>query len=552
MGKLRNQWRDDLDAFGSVPALDREGLDVSGTPGGDRLTGTRSDDYFNMSQGGRDSVRALAGNDIVNFGNTLDSTDMFDGGAGDDYLQLQGTYAGLTITGSMLKNVESINLLSGGDYTLTINAPVTSISLGGAHNVITLGATVVASPSGLNISGSSFNLSNVVDGSATLGPLSMLANKGNDTFIGGAGNDYFSARPSSGTDSFDGGGGFNRITLSSFYATGVTLDLADADVQVVADTSLTIRNIQHAFGSVANDVLYGTAEGNWLLGGAGDDRLYGRAGDDLLDVGVNTNFYTGDDTPIFATNGLVDGGVGGADVVGFFSNGGNTAGATISLAIRSAQDTGQGIYRIINVEGISGTSFDDVLTGDGKANRLFGFYGADHLIGGAGDDLLYGDARFTILSQGAGSGPLGIEFPDGAVFSDTLEGGTGSDHLEGNDGDDTLIGGVGADLLIGGKGDDRFVFTSVKDSVGGKVDTIQDFTAGDRIDVSAIDADPALRGNQAFHFGAAAGHIGDIVAAFDAATGTTTVNLYVNADGQADMTIHLTGNVALTAADFIL
>ena len=66
-------------------------------------------------------------------------------------------------------------------------------------------------------------------------------------------------------------------------------------------------------------------------------------------------------------------------------------------------------------------------------------------------------------------------------------------------GNDTLAGGGGADTLTGGAGANRFVF-SVADL--GSSDEITDFSHahGDKIDLSAIDANSGVAGDQAFSF----------------------------------------------------
>jgi Ca2+-binding RTX toxin-like protein len=72
--------------------------------------------------------------------------------------------------------------------------------------------------------------------------------------------------------------------------------------------------------------------------------------------------------------------------------------------------------------------------------------------------------------------------------------------LNGGSGHDVLNGGSGRDVLTGGAGVDRFVFNSVTDSPNGTPDRITDFnrSVGEKIDVSAIDANTSIAGNQAF------------------------------------------------------
>ncbi|HYZ48487.1 MAG TPA: M10 family metallopeptidase C-terminal domain-containing protein, partial [Sphingomonas sp.] len=97
---------------------------------------------------------------------------------------------------------------------------------------------------------------------------------------------------------------------------------------------------------------------------------------------------------------------------------------------------------------------------------------------------------------------------------DTLKGMGGDDRIDGGAGADIIIGGAGADRLTGGAGADLFTYKTAGESHGLARDTILDFNAadGDRIDLSAIDANARLAGDQAFrlagdHFTNAAGQL---------------------------------------------
>ena len=136
--------------------------------------------------------------------------------------------------------------------------------------------------------------------------------------------------------------------------------------------------------------------------------------------------------------------------------------------------------------------------------------------------------------------------------------------LCGGDGNDRLQGGAGGDILIGGKGADTFVFTALTDSSptsgsdairggdGGRAFEGIGSADGDRIDLSAIDANSVVAGNQAFVFGQTG--IGGL--SLVEKNGATLVRL--NADGDLDyeMVIWIEdGNDSAshyTASDFIL
>ncbi|MCF8131991.1 MAG: hypothetical protein K9J72_02560 [Synechococcus sp. Tobar2m-G35] len=104
----------------------------------------------------------------------------------------------------------------------------------------------------------------------------------------------------------------------------------------------------------------------------------------------------------------------------------------------------------------------------------------------------------------------------GGNFNDTLKGNAGNNVINGGLGSDTIVASGGVDTLTGGGGGsiffpsiDRFVFNSTGDSpiirpffgtatMAG--DVITDFAprSGEKIDVSGIDANASLLGNQAF------------------------------------------------------
>jgi serralysin len=155
----------------------------------------------------------------------------------------------------------------------------------------------------------------------------------------------------------------------------------------------------------------------------------------------------------------------------------------------------------------------------------------------------------------------------GTAGNDTLDGGAGNDILNGLAGDDSLIGGTGLDQLDGGPGrdileggtqKDIFMFSALADSPRGvDRDVITDFSSAqnDKIDVSAIDANLVLGGDQAFapvdpaNLGAAfTGSAGQM--RFDAATHTAQFDQ--DGDGVADMEIEVVGVASMSVGDFVL
>ena len=131
---------------------------------------------------------------------------------------------------------------------------------------------------------------------------------------------------------------------------------------------------------------------------------------------------------------------------------------------------------------ISGTAEGDLLSADDAVNtKITGRGGEDTLLGNSGNDTLVGGAGADQLNGGSGNDMI-----TGGTGNDLLMGGDGTDKLNGSAGDDTLIGGGGDDQLVGGDGADVFVL-----AMGDGTDILRDLdaTQGDRIDLTAFDAD---------------------------------------------------------------
>ena len=132
---------------------------------------------------------------------------------------------------------------------------------------------------------------------------------------------------------------------------------------------------------------------------------------------------------------------------------------------------------------------------------------------------------------------------------DNLTGRNAKDFLSGGEGDDTLRGGLGADTLSGGNGLDTFVYLNAAECTG---DTILDFSAGDVVDLSAIDA--TTGGNDdAFSF---IGRTAFSHVAGELRTLKSGANLIVAADldgdGKAEISFTVRNASTLVDTDFVL
>jgi serralysin len=436
-------------------------------------------------------------------------------------------------------------------------------------------------------SGSDLILGNSIDNT-------LIGNGGDDVIAGRAGNDHLSGGDGNdlldggaGSDVLDGGAGVDTVTYES-ATSGVAVHLATHGTagDAAGDTYIAIEN---AIGSNFADVLSGNAGANLLAGLDGDDKLMGRGGADTL-LGGNGNDRLDGGTGIDVMNG------GAGNDIYFVDNAADqvieAAGGGIDKVFASTSYTlaaGSEIeYLYAHADG---KNFK--LTGNEFVNRIHGGDGKDTLDGGGGGDFLYGGAGNDVyvvgnagvhIIEAAGEGidtvrsSISIKLASnvehlvltgtGAINGtgnaldnritgndavNKLDGGLGHDVLSGGGGDDILIGGAGADVLTGGAGDDVFRYLDIADSAVGARDRIVDFTAGDRIDLSHIDAIAGTAHNDRFTFigtGAFTGHAGELHATTSGAN--TLVSGDVTGDGKADFEILLTGSHALHGADFLL
>ena len=143
-----------------------------------------------------------------------------------------------------------------------------------------------------------------------------------------------------------------------------------------------------------------------------------------------------------------------------------------------------------------------------------------------------------------------------SLADDVLTGKKNPDKLTGLAGNDTLIGGLGKDNLTGGIGADIFKFNAVNEtaSIKKKADVIVDFktSENDKIDLSAIDANSTLIGNQSFKF--IKGNQFDASVIGQVYFNSTDQTLYgtTREDMKPEFAIYLAGVKSMTADDFIL
>jgi len=172
-------------------------------------------------------------------------------------------------------------------------------------------------------------------------------------------------------------------------------------------------------------------------------------------------------TVITAANTIVDNSVSGGssgttfltEVAQVASVAQNDAADALQSALQAVQGTGNIPDLTTATTNYSGNALQTAVnnTTPGAIGRA--------TIGTDGDDSITDDADPTVIDGGAGD--------------DVIDGGGGNDRLIGGAGDDTLTGGAGSDVLSGGAGNDSFIVRA-----GEQVDTIEDFSTGDTLDMT--------------------------------------------------------------------
>jgi Ca2+-binding RTX toxin-like protein len=299
------------------------------------------------------------------------------------------------------------------------------------------------------------------------------------------------------------------------------------------------------YGDSGSDILIGGRWNEFLGGGSGADQMTGGHGDDTYVVDNRLDV-----------------------VVELAGQGTDRVEAAISYILTEHVEnlalSGAG-----NINGW-GNAEGNVLTGNSGNNRLNGLAGADTMIGGLGDDTYIvdnaGDTLVEFASEGFdvvqsnGSVTLSTHFERLELMGKANVNAVGTDsanYLLGNDGNNVLTGKGGLDALEGGGGADTFRYLALSDSnaVTGMDRIVDfDFAEGDRVNVSAIDADAGLAGNQAFDtlIGADVAFTEAGQFRFSKAGNFFLAEFNVNGDPTAELTIRFQGTEPPEETWFIL
>jgi len=438
-----------------------------GTGRGDRFVGWDADDVF-LGGAGNDTIDGGGGFDTARYdsvGSTGASVNLAtgvaqDGLGGTDRIILGttnsfiedviGSAAADTIIGdsdgNRLVGRAGADLLDGGTGSDTADYLGDSSTVGVLANLSVALVGGVAAGTALDSSGAIDTLISIENLRGTDAADTLVGDDagnglrgmgGADLLIGNLGNDNADYR----SDSDANGDGFGVIVNLSAVAVTVATFGNETNLTVAAQTARdgvgatdTLVSMESARGSSGFDLLVGAARaGGFSFAGINffaTDRSFvnGRQGNDTLMAqdaadGVVANYIDDQD------------------------------GIIARLDLGNVVEDGFGYFdTLVNVTGVQGSAFDDLIVANASGGSFRGRGGNDTIVGGAGvDAIIYGSAAAGVVVDllagtaqdgegGADSLGGSIDFLAGSAFADSLVGDADGTSFFGNAGADTFQG----------------------------------------------------------------------------------------------------------------
>lgn len=389
---------------GKDTILGYEGEDkLYGGPGADDLSGGAHNDKL-YGGSGDDELDGGAGNDFLEGGI---GADFLQGGEGKDKVNYSKSKEAIQI--DLEKKIakggdaegdtyESIEIITGSNFDDLLIGDEDDNQLQGGE-----GADKIKGSAGKDLLEGGAG-KDILDGGDDDDVL--IGGLGSDTLIGGKGKDTVQYEASENEKGF-------IIDLEKGIAKSKSFKDQDS-----------LKEIENVIGSDGEDTIIGNDEKNILNGRRGKDHIKGHGGKDIIDGGWGNDILDGgegrdilkgndeNDTLIGGPGNDILDGEAHRDTVEYLTS---PKKVKVSLRKGIAYDGFGTKDRLISIENITGSPFNDILEGDKYNNIINGDKGDDALIGGADDDTLYG-----------GKG------------SDTLDGGPGEDLLDGGEGKDVI------------------------------------------------------------------------------------------------------------------
>ena len=419
---------------------------ITGGSGADQIFGQAGDDTA-LGKGGIDLVFGGSENDVLTGGdaddqvfgesgddrmvwNPGDDTDLNEGGAGNDTVEINGgggaeqfttTANGTRVRFDRLDPAPfSIDIGTSEKLTLNMNGGNDSASATG--NLAALiqvtydggtGNDTILGSNGIDLlrggEGDDF-----IDGQ-----------QGNDVAFMGAGNDVFQWDPGDGSDVVEGQGDTDRMLFNG--SAGSETFTASANGGRVLFT----RNL----GNIVMDLDDVEAIDLNTLGGTDTTIINDLSGTDLVEINVNQAGFIGGTAGDAAADVVIVNGTNGDDIIDVFGAGSSVSVLGLQTRVDITGSEGANDSLVINAlggeDGVTASTMPAgviKLTADGGAGDdvLLGSQGADVFLGGADDDFVFGDNGNDVAFLGAGDDVFQWDPGDG---NDTVEGQGDADRL---------------------------------------------------------------------------------------------------------------------------
>ncbi len=417
-----------------------------GGAGGDMLFGQSGNDTL-LGQGGFDFLFGGAGNDSLTGGddddqvfgesgndrmiwNPGDDTDLNEGGAGNDTVEVNGGNGAeeftVTANGARVRfdrldpapfaidigTSENVVVnMNGGDdrFSATGNlAALIKITVdGGAGNDTIFGSNGIDQLLGGD--GNDF-----IDGQ-----------QGNDVAFMGAGDDVFQWDPGDGSDTVEGGDGVDTMLFNG--SNGAEEFEASANGERVLFT----RNL----GTIVMDLNDVEVIDLNTLGNTDQTTVNDLSGTDVVEININQAGTIGGTAGDGAADIVIVNGTNGGDIIDIVGVGTSVSVLGLSAQVNINNSEGANDSLVVKAlggnDGVTATTLPaDVikLTIDGGAgdDSLLGSQGDDTFFGGAGDDFIFGDDGDDTAFMGAGDDTFQWNPGDD---NDTIEGQDGTDKM---------------------------------------------------------------------------------------------------------------------------
>jgi Ca2+-binding RTX toxin-like protein len=420
---------------------------VTGGSGGDQLFGQAGNDTL-LGKGGFDFLFGGANNDVLTGGdaddqvfgesgndrmiwNPGDDTDLNEGGAGNDTVEVNGGGGAevFTVTANGLRvrfdrlDPAPFAIDIGTSENLVLNANGGNDAFSATGNLAALIKITVDGGTGDDSILGSNGIDLLLGGD---GNDFIDGQQGNDVAFMGAGNDTFQWDPGDGSDTVEGQDGTDTMLFNG--SGGAEIFEASANGQRVRFT----RNL----GNIVMDLNDVEAIDLNTLGSTDTTIVNDMTGTDLVKINIDQAGTIGGTAGDGQADVVIVNGTNGDDIIDVFGAGSSVSVVGLAAQVNIANSEGANDTLVINAlggnDGVTATTLPAgviKLTIDAGAGNdtTLGSQGADVFLGGAGNDFIFGDNGNDLALMGAGDD----------VFQ--WDPGDGNDTLEGQDGTDTML-----------------------------------------------------------------------------------------------------------------